>query len=202
MQKRAFMEAYNTSMRVVRFLRKKAPVYTIYGNVESTNAETTAHAKEIGLPLPFLTTDLKNAGVRVVNDRLFRIRSLRVGGLRFFVDTNWVQDFKPANYRARMAAAKRETERAKRLLTRFGKTDILLCHHPPYGILDKVTSPHAPAHWRGKHAGSKAILAYIKRQQPTYVFCGHIHEGEGKRRVGKTTIYNLGVGGHVVVEMT
>jgi Icc-related predicted phosphoesterase len=88
-----------------------------------------------------------------------------------------------------------------RVLKRFGKIDILVCHQPPYGILDKVNFPGVPDSWKGKHAGSKIILDYVKKFQPKYVFCGHIHEGEGKKKVGKSLVYNLGVGSNVVVEL-
>ena len=80
--------------------------------------------------------------------------------------------------------------------------DILICHQPPYGFLDKVSGKYgAPKKWVGKHAGSKVILNYIKKYQPKYVFCGHIHEGEGKVKIGKTEVYNLGVAGHKIIEL-
>ncbi|MBI2672765.1 hypothetical protein HYX19_00745 [Candidatus Woesearchaeota archaeon] len=59
----------------------------------------------------------------------------------------------------------------------------------------------APRHWHGKHAGSRLILDYIKRKQPKYSFCGHIHEAEGKKMIGKTQVYNLGVCGYKIVEL-
>ena len=39
-KKRAFMEAYNSSIRVVKYLARYALVCTIFGNVESGNKET------------------------------------------------------------------------------------------------------------------------------------------------------------------
>ena len=200
-RKKAFMEAYNSSMKVVRYLSKFAPVYTIYGNVESSNPRTRKISKEIGLPLPFLTDDLnKIRGVRVINNRRANFNGVRIGGLEYFVDTNWVQDFKPSDYAKRLKEAKKETDKARRVLEGFQELDILVHHQPPYGILDKVGSM-APKHWRGLNAGSKLILNHIKKNQPKYAFCGHIHEGEGMKKVGKTEVYNLGVGGHKVIEI-
>ncbi|MFQ5531940.1 MAG: hypothetical protein ACE5ES_04955 [Candidatus Nanoarchaeia archaeon] len=75
-----------------------------------------------------------------------------------------------------------------------------MCHQPPFGYLDKVSGKFgAPKHWRGKHAGSKVILDYIKKHQPKYVFCGHIHEGKGKTKIGKSIVYNVGFNGDYVV---
>ena len=86
-------------------------------------------------------------------------------------------------------------------MKRFDELDVLVCHQPPYGFLDKVTFKGAPKHWQGKHAGSKTILDYIRKNQPQYAFCGHIHEGEGKTRIGRTEVYNLGVCGYKIVEL-
>ncbi|MBX4196324.1 metallophosphoesterase [Candidatus Pacearchaeota archaeon] len=201
-RKKAFMEAYTSSVRVVKYLSHFAPVYTIYGNVEPSNAETRKSSKEIKMPLPFLTDTLNSIGnVRVINNRLVRVSDVRIGGLEYFVDTNWVKDFKPSDYKKRLKKAKRETDKARRVLDRFGTVNVLVCHQPPYGSLDKVTAPFAPQHWKGKHAGSKSILAYIEKYHPSYVFCGHIHEGEGMKRIGKTEVYNLGVGGYKIIEL-
>ncbi len=200
-RKRAFMEAYNSSIKIVKYLVRFAPVYTIYGNVESSNSETREYAREIGLPLPFLTNDLNAIqNIRVINNRLANFNNVRIGGLVYFIDTNWIRAFKPPEYKRRLKSAIKETEKAKRVLRWFNDLDILVCHQPPYGILDKVTSKFALKHWRGKHAGSRVILDYIKRYQPRYVFCGHIHEGEGMKKVGKTEVYNLGVAGYKIVE--
>ena len=201
-EKRAFMEAYTSSMKVVRYLARFAPVFTIYGNVESSNSETKKLSRKIKLKLPFLTNDLNAIrNVRVINNKLANFNGVRIGGLEYFVDTNWVQEFKPSDFRKRMKKARKETDRTRRVLRNFGELDILVCHQPPYGLLDKVTFKGAPKHWQGKHAGSKTILEYIGKKQPQYVFCGHIHEGEGKARVGRTEVYNLGVGGHKIVEL-
>lgn len=201
-RKKAFMEAYISSMEVVKYLAKFAPVFLIYGNVESSNSETKRLSKELELKLPFLTDDLnKIRNVSVINNRLRKFKGIRVGGLQYFVDTNWVRDFKPSNYRARMKNSKKETNKARKILKNWKNVDILLHHQPPYGVLDKVTFKQAPKHWKGKHAGSKVILDYIKKYQPKCAFCGHIHEGEGNKKVGKTKVYNLGVAGYKIIEI-
>jgi Icc-related predicted phosphoesterase len=201
-KKEAFMEAYDSTIEVVRYLSTFCPVYTIFGNVESSNAETRRHSKEIGLDLPFIYNDLNNMpNVKVINNRLVSFKGIRIGGLEYFVDDVWVKTFKPSNYSERLSDAKKNTRKAKKVLNWFGNLDILVCHQPPLGFLDKVTSDFAPKHWKGKHAGSKVILDYIRSKKPSYVFCGHIHEGEGMRRVGKTEIYNLGVGNYKLVEI-
>ena len=99
-----------------------------------------------------------------------------------------------------MKKAKRQIDKSNRILDWFGKVDILLYHQLPYGVLDKASFQGAPKHWKGKHAGSKVILDCIKKEQPRHIFCGHIHEEQEHKRIGKTDTYNLGVCGYGVVE--
>ena len=193
------MEIHNSTIKLLNKLRKFAPVYTIEGNVGiATLKQVREDKQEYGITIPHtrkIVNNMKN--VFLVKNRLRIISGLRVGFLEYFVDTSWVREFKPENYNEKMKEAKKETEKAKRVLKRFGRNlDLLVCHQPPYGYLDKVSAKYnPPKNWVGKHAGSKIILDYIKKNQPRYVFCGHIHEGKGKAKIGRTEIYNVGYNG-------
>lgn len=200
--KLAFMEAYNSTLAVINYLRKIDPVYTIFGNVESSNKETKKLSEEIGFRLPLLYNrliSLKN--VNVLNNRVANFSGLRVGGLNYFYDVSWVKEFHPEDYPSCMYLAKKSTKKAKRILDWFEKLEVLVCHQPPFRILDRVTSKFAPPDWIGKHAGSKILLDYIKKKAPKYVFCGHIHEGKGMKKIGKTKIYNLGSCGWKIISI-
>jgi len=200
-KKKAFMEAYTSTINLVKYLQKFAPVYTIFGNVESSNYETRKKSKKIGTKLPFLANDLNSLkNVRVLNNRLANFQGVRIGGLEYFLDDNWVREFKPSNYKEELVKSKKQTTKAKKILDWFNSLDILLCHQPPYKVLDEVGAP-APMHWRGKNAGSQTILKYIEKHSPKYVFCGHIHEAKGYKKVGKTHVYNLGVADHKIIEI-
>lgn len=200
------MEIYSSTLDILKYVSKFAHTYSILGNV-GTNIirDSWVRKKErknkIKLPsFNFGIGKLKN--FYVVQNRLRNLDWLRVGFLEYFIDTCWVREFKPTIYKKSFKSAKKETDKAKRVLKRFGKElDILVCHQPPYGYLDKVNFPGIPKAWKGKHAGSKVILDYIKKYQPKYVFCGHIHEGEGMKKIGKTEVYNLGVVGHKIIEL-
>jgi Icc-related predicted phosphoesterase len=198
------MEVYNSTIDILKYLSRFAPVYTIIGNVGTqTDYKMKLEEKKTGLKLPYIRSAMKRIkDVNIVINNLRNFNCLRIGFLEYFTDTCWVKEFKPGDYKKQMAKAKRETDKAQKVLKRFGsELEILVCHQPPYGYLDKVTGKYgAPKFYQGKHAGSKIILNYIKKHQPRYVFCGHIHEGEGKTKIGKTEIFNLGVAGHKTVE--
>jgi Icc-related predicted phosphoesterase len=165
--------------------------------------EVKKDEKEFKIKLPYLKRGISklNNFYRVKNV-VRNVNGLRIGFLEYFVDTIWVQNFKPSDYIKRLNQSKKETIKAKKILKNFKKLDILICHQPPYGYLDKVSSRYnPPKSWIGKHAGSKVILDYIKKYQPKYVFCGHIHEGEGKAKIDKTEVYNLGVAGYKIINL-
>ncbi|MDQ3875118.1 MAG: metallophosphoesterase [Actinomycetota bacterium] len=75
---------------------------------------------------------------------------------------------------------------------------IFSLHCPPYGSgLDEA--PELTADMRLKHAGraplpvgSKAVRDAIERHQPALALHGHIHEGRGNARIGRTLCINPG----------
>jgi len=189
-------QIHGSTLEVLKHYSRFAPVYTLAGNV-GIPAKNSSDEKKYGIKLPSTLAQVeKMKNVHVVKNRLRVLDGLRVGFLDNFADVCWYKEFGVDV----SPTAKKETLKAKRILRRFGKDlDILLCHQPPYGVLDKVNFPGAPKHWKGKHAGSKVVLNYIKKYSPKYVFCGHIHEAKGKKKVGRTQVYNVGANGDYMV---
>lgn len=62
------------------------------------------------------------------------------------------------------------------------KTDVLITHTPPYGILDVSSAKKA--------LGSKALLERILSIKPKYHIFGHTHENYGKVKRGETIFVN------------
>ena len=69
---------------------------------------------------------------------------------------------------------------------------VLVCHAPPYGTaLDQIR--------QGLHAGSHSVREFIEKHQPSYFYCGHIHEAEGVEiEMGRTRAKNVGKRGHLL----
>ncbi len=78
------------------------------------------------------------------------------------------------------------------------KIHVVLSHVPPRDCkLDRT--------FLGRHVGSQALRRFIDRVQPDLVVCGHIHEGRGLDRIGRTWILNCGSaagGSYGLVEIT
>jgi Icc-related predicted phosphoesterase len=75
----------------------------------------------------------------------------------------------------------------------------------------KVFCPHAPPLntacdrlASGDHVGSPAVRAFIEREPPDVVLCGHVHESRGTDEIGRSKIVNPGpafAGHYAVVEI-
>jgi Icc-related predicted phosphoesterase len=193
----AFLDYYKTAVKLVRHIAAHSQVFTITGNADLTNYDIRKYSLQFSIELPLLYNTLKEMeNVRLIDNRLALFGGIRIGGIKYFTDISWAEEFELASIAKIRERALRETAKVENILARFGRVDILVTHVPPYGILDTVNSRLARPEWAGRHAGSKAILQYIRRYQPQYVFCGHLHEAEGTENVGQTQIYNLGQGGH------
>ncbi|MBS3075285.1 metallophosphoesterase [Candidatus Pacearchaeota archaeon] len=203
-QKEIYNEIHNSTISILKYLSKFAPVYTIEGNVLISKIKDVKKInKKYNINLKSTREEIeKMKNVGLVKNIVRNIYGLKAGFLEEFTDVSWIKEFKPDHYIKRLKKAKQECNIVKRILKKFKDIDILVCHQPPYKVLDKVSSKYnPPKNWIGKHAGSKIILNYIKKYQPKYVFCGHIHEGKGMKRVGKTEVYNLGVAGYKIIEI-
>lgn len=62
---------------------------------------------------------------------------------------------------------------------------VLMCHQPPLNTRTDVAKSN-------RHVGSLAVREFIERVQPRICFTGHIHEGAGIDRIGRTLILNPG----------
>ena len=75
---------------------------------------------------------------------------------------------------------------------------ILMVHTPPRGeVVDRLPS--------GVHVGSPGVRALIEKFQPAVVVTGHIHEGAGEERIGRSHVLNPGAfaaGGYVRIDET
>ncbi len=85
-----------------------------------------------------------------------------------------------------------------RLFERFRKENkdrkvIFVSHNVPYNTkLDKITAKDAPKIVKGKHYGSKLVRRTIEKWGPILHIGGHIHEGFGDTKIGKTFCLNIG----------
>jgi len=79
----------------------------------------------------------------------------------------------------------------EKLLSRYRKNAILVTHDAPYNTkIDKVENEDSPKY--GKHMGDEIIRKAIEKYKPVLHICGHMHESQGKERIGRTLVVNPG----------
>jgi hypothetical protein len=76
-----------------------------------------------------------------------------------------------------------DDELEQRFATIPAGLDVLLAHGPPFGVLDHAL--------RGVDTGSHALRRAIIRARPAVGIFGHIHEGHGEDRLGRTRCLNV-----------
>jgi Icc-related predicted phosphoesterase len=77
-------------------------------------------------------------------------------------------------------------------LRKLNKKDrkIFVFHYPPKGVFDIIKERGNP--YNGKSSGIEAFTEAIKRYSPELVLCGHMHEYQGARKIGKSLVVNPG----------
>lgn len=77
------------------------------------------------------------------------------------------------------------------------KCDIIVTHGPPYGFGDIVNRSIKKdgiviKRWQ-TNAGSPGLIRNILQNEPKLVIGGHLHSGNGVRKLGNTTIANVSI---------
>lgn len=130
--KAVYDEIHYTTINIARTISKIVPTYSLQGNVGIINKSTAKKdAKKFGVNFPCTKCEIdKIKNFNLVKNRLRIIDNLRIGFLEHFSEV--------VRGNKKKAKVDKEIQKAKDILKRFGKVDILVCHAPPYGYLDKI----------------------------------------------------------------
>jgi Icc-related predicted phosphoesterase len=88
---------------------------------------------------------------------------------------------------------KKENKKETSQIMKYNKkrVDILFAHYPPFGFFD-IVKYKGENPMKGKHIGFKGYTKFIKKNQPKLFICGHMHEYQGIKKLGKTLIIATG----------
>jgi len=73
------------------------------------------------------------------------------------------------------------------------KKRIMIFHYPPKGYFDMIRMKGNVRN--GTSAGINFFLEAITKSKPSLVLCGHMHEYQGMKRIGKSVLINPGPAG-------
>jgi Icc-related predicted phosphoesterase len=189
------LEDYNFGKKMIEELEKlPVEVNTIHGNWDFEGH----HIKERWGSLKIinyskLIKKMKNIKFLRRGDKknIFGLNIFAYGGpLVPFINTT-EKGLKMKKYK-RKRKIKKELKQRKSIMKHGSKDiDIFLAHYCPYGYFDKVNyKGYNPMN--GKNVGIKGYTDFIKKFQPKVFICGHMHEYQGLKKLGKTMIVTTG----------
>ena len=197
----AYFQAYDSTIKLLEYLQNIAPIYLVFGNVESTPEKTQQLSRKLGIQLPSLTTYIeKSSRIQNIDGQVIEFQGLKIAGLSYYLDYYWLRQFKPQSQINNFIKAQIATKIAQMKLSKIpSNIDIFISHLPPHGVLDRSDNKNLPPSWQNKPTGSRLLKQFIQEKSPQHFFCGHIHEAQGERQIHHTKVVNLGYCGHKII---
>jgi len=191
--KELVMEDYNSGKKILKELSNLGkPVYLIEGNWDFEEAE---HKERTGGLKLRKYSDL----IKKKKDIIFlRKRMKKINGLKLYAfggrvtPTIYLTDKEVFDKEDRVMFKKKYEKQKKQLFKIKDKDiDFFLSHYTPFGYFD-IVRYKGENPMNGKHVGFKPYTDFIKKYQPKLFICGHMHEYQGKKKIGNTLIIATG----------
>lgn len=195
--KKSFLKDFKEGEKVISYLnRLEVPIITTIGNYDASNINDTFNErktkgwswadKDFFSPMISKYKRIKRADYR----------SVRIGEV--FI----IGGFGHSNRgHVKSVAYRKHRKKLDKLFRKYSEENrerkvIFIFHNMPYDCaLDKVRDKKANKLVRGKHFGSKLTRRIIDKYQPVLGIGGHLHENQGKCKIGKTLVINTGPAG-------
>lgn len=121
------------------------------------------------------------------------------------VSANWINS-RTKEQKMRMKSMLKRVDKCRKLLFKMMRhvhPEILVLHYPPKGVFDIIHDKKNP--YNGKSAGIEMFREAILKHKPRLVLCGHMHEYQGAKRLGRSLVVNPGdaeKGKYAIVDYT
>lgn len=189
-------ESFNSGMKILKELNSLGkPVYLIWGNTDFYKDYRVSEPPII-MPGFFEDEIRKMKNLIIFDKKINRIGEMELIGHGGYLDvTEFVKNSIDEDKKKHKKRVKRYLEDERRLRKLFarkkvGKESIFAIHYTPYRYFDKIKSKSSPMH--GRNVGWEPYNKVIKKYKPLVVLCGHMHEYQGVRRMGKSLIVATG----------
>lgn len=136
--------------------------------------------------------NLKNLNYK--KTKLFGYSFIGFGGY-MDIDAYFEKSFKEnedkKNIKERIKRRNKTKQKLTEILKGVGKDAVFVFHYPPKGAFDIIKSDRKNP-MNGKSAGISFFRDSIVRYKPKLVLCGHMHEYQGKKKIGNSLVVNPG----------
>ncbi len=197
MKKAAKLErdSFNSGLKILRGLNSiSKKIYFVWGNADFYEEFDSSEPREL-MPGFYDNRVKKMKNLFLIDKKKKRINGIDLIGHGGYLDpTEYIKnpiDKEKSKQKKRLARYIRDERKLNKLLKKEkpGKF-IFLIHYTPYKIFDKITNKKSPMY--GKNMGFKPYNEIIRKYKPILVICGHLHENQGKQKLGKSWIVNPG----------
>jgi Icc-related predicted phosphoesterase len=189
-------ECFNSGLKIFSELNALGiKSYVIFGNTDFYKRDQYLESKKI-CPGNFDDKIKRIKNLVLVDRKKANAKGIDILGHGGYVDvTDYIIhpiDKEKKKQKIRLARYKDYEKELFRLVSKKKpkKHFIFLTHYTPYKIFDRVKLKGTPMH--NKHAGFEPYNKIIKKYQPLLCICGHMHEYQGMKKLGKTIVINPG----------
>jgi Icc-related predicted phosphoesterase len=183
--------------RIIKYLKKlHIPLVTVLGNVDPAGYADISSPMELDSDI-FAKYKLHPLFKREENNN-FKILEFQSKKFKDFVFIGSHKSSYPGYLpQKKWKGHKKAYQKYKKKLAKLfsknqGAHTIFLSHNAPYRILDLVRDKKAHKRALMTHKGSFLTREIIKKYNPLLCICGHMHENQGKAKLGKTLVVNPG----------
>lgn len=189
-------DSFNSGLKILKELNSlNKKVFLIWGN---TDFYKDYRFSESPIFMPGFYNDRikKMKNLIILDKKKKTVRDLDLIGHGGYLDvTEYIKksfDEDRKSFERRLKRYKEDERRLKKLLfkSNLNKDFIFFIHYTPYGFFDKITAKKNPMY--GKNVGWMPYNNAIKKYKPKLVVCGHMHEYQRKKKLGKSLVINPG----------
>ncbi|MEK6847723.1 MAG: metallophosphoesterase [Nanoarchaeota archaeon] len=114
-------------------------------------------------------------------------------GFGGYMDAKANKSHRDAEWQERVNKRNKKAEKKMSfLLKKINRKSIFIFHYPPKGIFDIIKEKNNP--FKGGSTGVTFFRKAILKHKPSLVLCGHMHEYQGKKKLGNSWVVNPGEG--------
>jgi Icc-related predicted phosphoesterase len=183
-------ESFYSGLKVLKELNSLGKrTFIVFGNTDFYKSERSQLFPE------YYEKNIKHLkNLILIDKRKSKLKGIEVIGHGGYVDsTEYIKhpiDKDKKKQKLRLVRYKEYEKNLFKLFSGKPKNFIFLTHYTPYGYFDKISSKKGPMY--GKHVGFEPYNKVIKKYNPLLCICGHMHEYQGMKRLGKTIVINPG----------
>ena len=188
-------ESFYSGVRILKELNKICKKsYVIWGNGDFYKEHGTSEPDSI-MPGYYEDRLKRMKNILLIDRKKKKIGKMCIIGHGGYVDvTEFIKHPIDREKKKQKIRLKRYEESERELFNLFKakkpKDFIFLIHYTPYKIFDIAHYKSSPMH--GKHVGFEPYNQIIRKYKPLLVICGHMHEYQGMKKLGKTMIVATG----------